>query len=205
MAYFPMFIELDNKKCLIVGGGEVAYRKAIVLNDFNADITIIAPCINDKIKNLFGITYIEKEFENNDLLDKFLVVAATDDEVLNHSIACLCNQRNIHINAVDQIQDCGFIFPSYIKEEDVVAAFSSGGNSPVVTQYLKRECKTIVTKHIGKLANFLGSIRPIVKEACQSEKERKNVYKYLLNYGIKNNVIPSNEQVEKTLDIYKER
>ena len=146
MAFFPMFIELKNASCLIVGGGKVAYRKAIVLKDFGADITIVSPIISEDIKRDRKIICLEKYFEDADLEERTLVVAATDDKELNHSIAQLCLKRKIPVNAVDQIEDCSFIFPSYVKEKNVVAAVSSGGNSPVITQYLKSRIKKMMSR-----------------------------------------------------------
>ena len=136
MAYFPLFINIKNKPCLVAGGGKVAMRKARVLLDFGAQVFVIAPVIEKGIKRMKEITVMEREFLLEDIDDKTLVVAATDDAAENHRIAELCKERGILVNAVDRIEDCSFIFPAYVKQKDVVAAFSSSGKSPVLTQYL---------------------------------------------------------------------
>ena len=118
MAYFPMFVELDGKHCLIIGGGKVAYRKVEVLADFGAELLVIAPEICEEIKNFAAgnIAYEERVYMPQDIGNCFLVVAATDDEERNHEIAQICRQKKILVNAVEQIGDCDFIFPSYVKE-----------------------------------------------------------------------------------------
>ena len=147
MAYFPMFIDIEKKKCLVAGGGTVALRKVRVLLDFGAQITVVAPQIDPQILQLTGNVCVkERTFEPEDLKECVLVVAATDDVTENHRIARMAQKKHIPVNAVDQQEDCSFIFPSYLKHRDLVGAFSSAGNSPVLTQYLKESLKEILTR-----------------------------------------------------------
>ena len=143
MAYFPMFVQLKKKKCLVIGGGKIALRKIEVLKDFEADITVLAP-----------------------------------------EMSQICRRKKIPVNAVDQKEDCSFIFPSYVKEGEVVAAFSSGGQSPLITQYLKEKIKPDLNKELGQLAQILGSLRKIAKSCIATEQERKAFYKELLQIGL---------------------
>ena len=204
MSYFPMFIDLKDMNCLIVGGGKVALRKILVLCDFDAAIKVIAEDICEEIREISrtnkNITCEKKSFSEQDLEGIQLVVAATDNKELNHHISVICRQKNIYINAVDQIEDCGFIFPSYIKEGDVVGAFSSGGKSPVLTQYLKETMKNILPPFIGELADFLGDIRGFVKENTETESERKQIYQELLKYALDSEKIPSESDVKKIIE-----
>ena len=139
MAYFPMFVDMMERECLIVGGGNVAYRKVMVMLDFGAKVTVVAEDICDELRKLTiddtadRIMFIKRRFERKDCDGMEMVIAATDDNALNHEIAEYCKAKGIMVNAVDQKADCSFIFPSYIKEKNLVAAFSSGGNSPVLT------------------------------------------------------------------------
>ena len=111
------------------------------------------------------------------------------------------SQKNIYINVVDQIEDCSFIFPSYIKENDVVGAFSTGGKSPVITQYLKESVKSVLTPFIGELADFLGSIRTSVKENTQTEEERRQIYQELLKYALDSEKIPEENNVSTIIEL----
>ena len=158
MAYFPMFIDIEKKKCLVAGGGTVALRKVRVLLDFGAQVMVVAPQIDSQILRLTGNVCVkERTFEPEDLKECVLVVAATDDAAENHRIAQLARENNIPVNAVDQQEDCSFIFPSYLKHQDLVGAFSSAGNSPVLTQYLKEALKDILTEELGQINGYMGS------------------------------------------------
>lgn len=181
MAYFPMFIDIEKKKCLVAGGGTVALRKVRVLLDFGAQITVVAPQIDPQILQLTGNVCVkERTFEPEDLKECVLVVAATDDVTENHRIARMAQKKHIPVNAVDQQEDCSFIFPSYLKHRDLVGAFSSAGNSPVLTQYLKESLKEILTEELGQINDYMGSIRPVVKTRIETEKLRRQVYQTIL-------------------------
>ncbi len=200
MSYFPLFIDLQDRPCLIAGGGRIALRKAETLKEFGARITVVAPAVLPEIKEMKGILYQEKTFEKADLEGQDLVVAATDDEALNHKISIACKRRNIPVNAVDQIEDCTFIFPAYLKEGEVVAAFSSGGQSPVITQYLKEKTRPVLTHHLGSLAACLGSLRETVKEKTKTQAERKKIYQDILHLGLEKHTIPSEEEIQKIIE-----
>lgn len=193
MAYFPMFVDMTERECLIIGGGKVAYRKVIVMLDFGAKVTVVAEDICEELGKLTienQITFIKRRFERKDCDGMEMVIAATDDNALNHEIAEYCKAKNIMVNAVDQKADCSFIFPSYIKEKNLVAAFSSGGNSPVLTQYLKGKEQEILTPFLGELNEYMGQIREKVIAQYDTEAERKRVFKEILCAAIDNGRIP---------------
>lgn len=200
MSYFPVFTDLQGKPCLVAGGGRVALRKVETLRDFGAHVTVIAPVILPDMKETEGIECQEKLFEPEDLRGQELVVAATDDKVLNHRISEFCRERNILVNAVDQIEDCTFIFPSYLKEGEVVAAFSSGGLSPVVTQYLREQIRPVLTPQLGSLAACLGALREMVKEMTTAEAQRKEIYLEILRLGLEKDAIPSEEEIQSIIE-----
>lgn len=193
MAYFPMFVDMTERECLIVGGGNVAYRKVIVMLDFGAKVTVVAEDICEELGKLTienQITFIKRRFERKDCDGMEMVIAATDDNSLNHEIAEYCKANGIMVNAVDQKADCSFIFPSYIKEKNLVAAFSSGGNSPVLTQYLKCKEQEILTPFLGELNEYMGQIREKVIAQYDTQAERKRVFKEILCAAIDNGRIP---------------
>ena len=209
MAYFPMFVDMTERECLIVGGGNVAYRKVMVMLDFGAKVTVVAEDICDELRKLTiddtasegktdsytankenRITFIKRRFKRKDCDGMEMVIAATDDNALNHEIAEYCKAKGIMVNAVDQKADCSFIFPSYIKEKNLVAAFSSGGNSPVLTQYLKGKEQEILTPFLGELNEYMGQIREKVIAEYDTEAERKRVFKEILCAAIDNGRIP---------------
>lgn len=186
MAYFPMYIELENVRCLIAGGGSVAARKASVLLDFGAEVWMVAPNIQESLRANPKITCLLRQFQAQDLEGAGLVVAATDDKELNHEISVQCRKRRIPVNAVDQKEDCTFIFPSYVKQGPVTAAVTSGGTSPAAAQYLKRQIEESFPQNLGDVAQLLGEVRPYVKRTLETEDQRKWVYERLLETGLLN-------------------
>ncbi len=176
-----MFIDLEKKRCLVAGGGTVAYRKVRVLMDFGADVVVIAPKVRPEICKLKGVQVIKRAFMENDLDDCILLVAATDDKNLNHRLAELAKAKKIAVNAVDQKEDCTFLFPAYVKEQNLIGAFSSGGNSPLLTQYLKQKFSAILTGELGEINEYMGSIRPYVRSRVWEEGMRSRVYRRILN------------------------
>lgn len=205
MSYFPMFIELKGKRCLVVGGGRIALRKIEVLKEFGADLLVVSPVISQEILQITEISCREKQFESEDLKGQEVVVAATDDKELNHRISRACRERQIPVNAVDQTEDCTFLFPAYLKEGEVVAAFSSGGQSPVVTQYLKAQSAPFLTHLVGETAACLGSLRKTLQQCIKSEKERKEIYGALLQMALKEGEVPSGEAIARVIAMYTQR
>ena len=195
MAYFPMFIELKNRPCLVVGGGQVAFRKVKALKDFGADVCVVAPEILSNILEIEDVVCLERGFEQTDVEHQTLVIAATDDTDLNRRISEICRTKQIPVNAVDQIEDCSFIFPAYVKEGEVVAAFSSGGQSPVTAQYLKQQIRPVLTPHLGDIAACLGNLRDMMQQCTQTEAQRKQIYRELLQLGLKQKSVPSEEEI----------
>ncbi len=200
MAYFPMFVDLSEKPCLIVGGGKVACRKVKVMLDFGARVRVVAKEISQELRDL-GRTLADSEgqklmeikrksFEEKDCDGIGLVIAATDDKALNHEIARYCKMQGIMVNAVDQKEDCSFIFPSYVKEGNLIAAFSSGGNSPVLTQYLKEKEVEILTPFLGDLNEAMGRLRQKVISEYDEENKRKEVLKEILYKAIDSGRLP---------------
>ncbi len=195
MSYFPMFIDLKDCPCLVVGGGSVALRKVAALEDFGAKVTVIAPAISGEFKAKGSAVCLEKEFEESDIASWALVVAATNDARLNRRISKACHEKGIPVNAVDQIEDCSFIFPAYLKEGEVVAAFSSGGQSPSIAQYLKSYAAPAMTPLLGETAACLGQIRSRVKQCTATEQERKRIYQAILEFSLEEGRIPTEREI----------
>lgn len=195
MSFFPMFIKLENVSCLVVGGGGVAHRKAMVLCDFGALVTVVAPEICPELCQMDGIEYCIRNYRESDLRGRCLVVAATDDEDMNRRISQDCRARGIPVNAVDQPEDCDFIFPSYLRKGEVVAAFSSGGRSPVITQYLRQKNETVLTDTLGQLAECLGSLRQTAKKQIREPHKRREFYYELLQLGLAEDRIPEETEI----------
>ncbi|PHU39492.1 precorrin-2 dehydrogenase / sirohydrochlorin ferrochelatase [Pseudobutyrivibrio sp. AR14] len=203
MAYFPMFVDLTDANCLIIGGGSVALRKVNVLLDFGAKVHVIAKEISMDLAALSEETdhllLEQREFTPFDLQDRKLVIVATSDNELNGQIYMMCSEGGIPVNVVDDQEKCSFIFPSYIKEQNLVGAFSSGGNSPALTQYLKNKEKEILTPRLGELNEVLGRWRQPIKELFPLESSRKSAFEQLIDYALCYDGIPTDEEIEELL------
>lgn len=201
MAYFPMFVNISDSVCLVVGGGEVALRKVYVLRDFGARVHIVAVKVNEAIKsfaeNDSKVFFDERALIDSDLEGVAMVIAATDNKELNKKISLKCKELKIPINAVDQKEYCSFIFPSYHKEGSVVAAYSSSGKSPIITQYLKERSREYLDSFIGELTEYLGDIREYIKENVKDEQKRKAVFKSIFEEALTTGKIPDSEIIEK--------
>ncbi len=187
MSYFPMMIELDNRKVLVIGGGEEGKKKTEVLSSFGARITLIALDARQEAKEL-AERYEEREFEDSDIEeDEYtLVVAATDDRKLNEKISILAKRKKIPVNIVDDAELCTFIFPAILKEKDVVCAVSSGGKSPYITQYIKELLAKILPKGIGEINDRMGEYRVQAKKEIADVGKRRRYLKSKLEEELKN-------------------
>jgi uroporphyrin-III C-methyltransferase/precorrin-2 dehydrogenase/sirohydrochlorin ferrochelatase/precorrin-2 dehydrogenase/sirohydrochlorin ferrochelatase len=204
MAYFPMFVNLEQSTVLLVGGGSVAERKAAVLTDFCGAVRVVAPVIKESILQRKGVLPFLRPFQEQDLEGVALVVAATNDPEENAEISRLCQQKGIPVNAVDDVEHCNFIFPSYVKRGDVVTAVSSGGKSPLVTQYLRDRAAEALTEEVAELTEFLGDIRERVKEEVDCERQRKAVYRALFQWGMNHHRCPEETVIEQAIQQAKE-
>lgn len=203
MSYFPVFLELEGKRCLVAGGGRVALRKVSALREFGAAVLVVAPEILPEIQNMEGVLFHRRQFEEQDLNGQTLVVAATGDAAANRRISELCRKAGILVNAVDQTEDCDFIFPAYLKEGEVVAAFSSGGQSPVIAQYLKEQTRPVLSPVLGEIAACLGIVRKLAREYAGTKNARKQMYREILQLGIERDAVPSQSEIEEIVNRYK--
>lgn len=132
--YFPMFVDISDKKILVVGGGKIAARRVQTLLHFAGDITVVSPALCREMQNLLavakGVRILEREWSPEDLEHAQIVLAATDKKEINMQIVHLCSKRQILVNTADDKSMCDFYFPSIIRKEDIVIGIGSGGNSP---------------------------------------------------------------------------
>lgn len=193
MTYFPFYCDIEKKKWLLVGGGKVAAGKFSRLIAFTREITVIAPEISDEIKNAAcsetsflerdGVRLFERDFRTADLDDADIVVAATDDKALNAQIASLCRERRIPVNAVDDPENCDFIFPAIIKKGRLTVSVSTNGASPVYAAMLKKQINDSLPEDIDLILEKMAALRKIVPEKYPSlsQHERGMIYKRALS------------------------
>ena len=166
MNTFPLFFKLDNHKILIVGGGDVALRKADLLRRAGASITIVAPDICDELQALLQDDKHQLIFEHYNktyMTGARIIIAGTDDEALNHQIHSDATALNIPVNVVDTPHLCDFIFPAIVDRNPIVIGISSNGKAPVLARLLRARLETLIPQGYGKLAKMAGDFRSEVK------------------------------------------
>ncbi|EKP0262081.1 uroporphyrinogen-III C-methyltransferase [Aeromonas sobria] len=183
MDYLPIFCRLDNKPVLLVGGGEVAERKARLLLDAGARLTVVAPELDPELAELAAngsIEWLAGEFAPAQLAGKWLVVAATDQREVNALVYQSANQARIFANVVDDPKRSSFIMPSIIDRSPLMVAISSGGKAPVLARLLREKLEALLPQHLGAVATFAGSLRDRVKARFASMGERRRFWERLL-------------------------
>ncbi|MGY6040058.1 siroheme synthase CysG [Aeromonas sp. AE23HZ002T15] len=183
MDYLPIFCRLDNKPVLLVGGGEVAERKARLLLDAGARLTVVSPELDPELAALADtgtIDWLAGEFEPAQLTGKWLVVAATDRREVNALVYQSANQAGIFANVVDDPKRSSFIMPSIIDRSPLMVAISSGGKAPVLARLLREKLEALLPQHLGAVAAFAGGLRDRVKARFATMGERRQFWERLL-------------------------
>lgn len=203
MAYFPFFIDIKDKSCIIFGGGLVAFRKITALLEFDADITVIAPFVceeieelRDRIKIRFG------EYEEKEIEDAFFVIAATNNSNVNSKISKACREKKIMINVVDELSECDFLFPAYVKKGNISIGVTTSGNSPVMAGKIRKTIKENLPDYYDTLVDTLGGYRDYIKKVVLSDKKRSDIFKELAQIGIKNQGLVTSGDVEDVISKY---
>lgn len=202
MAYFPFFIDIENKKGLIVGGGRIAAHKAEKVKPFGAKITIIAPDIMDKLKQDPAFMCEERPFVPEDIEGCAFVIAATDDRELNHRISALCQEKGILVNVVDDKDYCGFLFPSLVKEGKLTAGISTAGASPQIAAELRSRMARELPNQMEEILDYLESIREPAKKMIADDRIRARFLKETAQLCMDENRVPDEEETRQRIRDY---
>ncbi len=176
MDYFPVFLDLKRRRCLLVGGGDIATRKGRLLARAGARLCIVAPDISDELKQLAEQGDGElhyREYQSSDLDDVVLVCSATDDHELNERISRESQARYLPTNVVDSPALCSFITPAIVDRSPLVIAISSGGEAPVLARMVRTKLEMLIPKSYGRLAQLASRWREKVKQPFSEENRRR--------------------------------
>jgi len=193
MDFLPIFMEIKDRLCLVVGGGEVSYRKVSVLLDAGAMVRVVAPEFLEAFSDLPKIERVVQRFQPDHLDGTTLVIAATDDQTVNHEVSRLARARNIPVNVVDHPDLCTFIMPSILDRSPLMVAFSSGGASPVLARMLRGKLETMIPQGYGRLAAFCARLRDTVKVAITEPAMRRIFWENVLEGTIAEKVLAGDE------------
>ncbi|HHQ5600055.1 TPA: precorrin-2 dehydrogenase/sirohydrochlorin ferrochelatase family protein [Clostridioides difficile] len=182
---YPINLKLDELDVVIIGGGEVAYRKCKNFLEFNKNVTIISKQILNKFYDLKGnIKIIKDDYKEIYIKDASVIIAATNNRELNMEIGLYCKAKNKLVNVVDNIEISNFTVPSYIKRGDLLISVSTGGKSPSLSSKIKKEIEKRYTEDYEEYLNVLGDIRKKVIKKYEDKSKRKDVLNMLVTLDL---------------------
>jgi precorrin-2 dehydrogenase/sirohydrochlorin ferrochelatase len=183
MKYYPVLLDIRHKKCLIVGGGSVGSRKAASLLACGAEVTVVSPLISDTLRNQMtknNLVILERSFQASDLDGMFLVIGATDDEVLNQEISAEAHRRNILCNIADRPKVCNFILPSIIQRGDLLIAISTSGQSPAFARKVRQDLEKQFGPEYEAFLKVMGAIRQHLLAQAHAPEAHKPIFEKLI-------------------------
>jgi len=183
MDYFPVFLDLKKRRCLLVGGGDVATRKGRLLSKAGAVLRVVALDVSDELRELVQENngeIFQREYQSSDMQNCFIAIAATDNEVLNEKISLDAKAINIPVNVVDSPALCTYITPAIIDRSPLVIAVSSGGEAPVLARLVRAKLETLIPANYGVLANIAKKWRDKVKTRFDTGDSRRRFWEKIL-------------------------
>ncbi len=186
MDYLPIFTKLNDRHCLVVGGGEIALRKIRLLLNAGANVTACALDFHPELvywSETKKLTLVTGSYQPELLDGAWLVIAATDDLAVNALVYQSANRKDILVNVVDDPVRSSFIMPSIVDRSPIMVAISSGGKAPVLARLIREKLESLLPMHIGKLASISGNFRNRVKQALPSMDARRAYWEKLFGRG----------------------
>lgn len=197
MDYLPIFIDLRERKVLLVGGGRVALRKAELLATAGARLLVVAPRIGEELERLAlrsGGDCRHEAFRPAHLDGVALVIVATGVPAVGSDVYREAMSRSIPVNVADRQELCSFILPSVVDRSPVIVAFSTGGRAPVLARTLRARLEAMLPGSLGRLAAFLGARRGWLRERVPEESVRRRIWERLVQGPIAERVLAGNEE-----------
>jgi siroheme synthase-like protein len=182
--YYPIFLDVEERDVLVVGGGKVASRKVETLLQYGANVTVLSPALTDELEQLGverRIRIERREYTEHDLDARALVIAATADICTNARVARDCRRRGISVNVVDATHLSEFIVPATIDRGSVQIAVSTGGNSPALARRLRETLEERIGPEYSELNDLLGSLRHAAKRALPTDADRKQFFERVID------------------------
>lgn len=185
MDFLPIFINIKNQKCLVVGGGKVAARKTMLLLRAGGRVIVIAPRLDKSLVEQLqqgNISHCAESFHDDHLEGVALVIAATNDDAVNRRVSRFAKARHIPVNVVDNPDLCSFIMPAIVDRSPILIAISSSGKSPVLARLLRAHLETIIPQAYTRLASYAANFREQVKKHF-THPEKRRIFWEKMFYG----------------------
>ncbi len=200
MDFLPIFLDIKHRDCLVVGGGEIAARKIVLLLQAKANVTVVAPSLDDMLKQQCDkeiISYCQKNFQREDVEGFVLIIAATNNPAVNQLVSESAKKLNIPVNVVDNPELCTFIMPAIVDRSPVIIALSSSGESPVLIRLLRARLETLIPAAYGRLAQYAGQFREKVKQHFSHSDRRRIFWEDMLQGDFAEKVLAGKDQEAK--------
>lgn len=185
--YYPIYIDIEERDVVIIGGGNVCARKAETMMKYGARVTIVSPEFTDEIEEWARegkLSIKRKTYDESDVEGANIVIASTDDQRVNEQIAADCRKRRIPINVVDVTPLCEFIVPAIIQSGSIQIAVSTGGKSPALGRTLKEDLQRLVGPEYAEVNDLLGTLREDAKRVLPTDVDRKRFFDGIIARGI---------------------
>ncbi len=197
MAYFPFFVDLAGRSGLIVGGGAVALRKAEKLLPYGPALTVAAPELCPELRALPGLTLVERPFRPSDLEGMAFVVAASGDRAVNRQVSELCKSKHIPVNAVDDRENCTFLFPALVERGSLTVGVTTGGASPTAAAWVREQVDGLLPQELGGILAWMEALRPALKAEISGEERRAALFARLFAAALASGGPLSREETER--------
>jgi precorrin-2 dehydrogenase/sirohydrochlorin ferrochelatase len=187
MKYFPVYLELRDRPCVVIGGGAVAERKALSLLEAGADVTIVSPTLTQKLQELSiagKINHLQKSYDEKDLSGEFLVIAATNSPEINRRVAQECKKRHLLVNVAVPPEESSFIVPSIVERGELLIAISTSGASPALSRKIRQELEEKYGPEYELYLNKLSAIRKRIIEEIADANKRKQVLQAIVDSDV---------------------
>ena len=187
MRYYPIHLDIQNRNCLVVGGGGVGTRKVTTLLNCGAKVTVVSPEISQRLHNLAEtapLTLKSRPYRCADLEGMFLVIGATDDETLNAQISSDAERRNTLCNIADRPEKCNFILPSILRRDDLVITISTSGRSPALAKKLRKTLERRFGPEYGDFLKLMGAIRSKLLSQAHEPEAHKPLFEQLIDSNL---------------------
>lgn len=187
MKFYPVYLDLRERPCLIVGGGRVAERKALSLLETGADVRIVSPTLTPKLQELCRsgkISHTAKLFEDKDITGAFLVIAATDFPGVNSGIGKLCRKKQVLVNVAAPPEESSFIVPSVLERGDLVIAVSTSGSSPALARKIREELQNCYGPEYDLFLQKMALLRDRLMEEVPDEPARRRIFEAVVDSDV---------------------
>jgi siroheme synthase-like protein len=185
--YYPIYIDIENRSVVIIGGGTVCARKAETMMKYGARVTVVSPEFSEEIEQWAHegcLALSRKMYDPSDLDGANIVIASTDVQSVNEQIAADCRERRIPVNVVDVTPLCEFIIPAIVESGSIQIAVSTGGRSPAVARTLKEDLQRMIGPEYAEANDVLGTLRDGAKGVLPTDVDRKHFFDGIIAGGI---------------------